>query len=78
MNAFPFQSGMNAFPIRAKEDIPKAIALIDALWDAIPGTTEHDTLHVMCQLVDAWQASPGFACAEVECPRADMDRVRAL
>lgn len=47
---------MHAFPIRNDADRERAIALIDDLWSAEPGTVEHDTLHVMSELVDAYDA----------------------
>lgn len=48
---------MNAFPIRNEEDLHRATELVDALWDAEPGTPEHDVLLVMAQLIDAYEAA---------------------
>lgn len=46
----------HAFPIRNDEDLVRAMNLIDALWDAAEGTPDHDLLHVMSELVDAYNA----------------------
>jgi HTH-type transcriptional regulator/antitoxin HigA len=47
---------MHAFPIRNDADLDRAIALIDDLWDAAPGSTEADLCEVMAQLVEAYEA----------------------
>jgi HTH-type transcriptional regulator/antitoxin HigA len=47
---------MHAFPIRNDADLHRAVALIDTLWNAEPGSVEDDTLQVMSQLVDAYEA----------------------
>lgn len=54
-----------AFPIRNDEDLSRAIALIDALWSAEPGSPEADLLEVMSTLVDRYEAE------QSELPAAD-------
>lgn len=46
---------MNAFLIRDDADLQRALALVEALWDATPGTPEHETLEVMAHLVDRYE-----------------------
>lgn len=43
-------------PIRTDEDHAAAVADIERLWDAEPGTAEHDRLEVLGTLVDAYEA----------------------
>lgn len=42
-------------PIRTDEDHAAAVAEIERLWDAQPGTSEHDRLEVLATLVDAYE-----------------------
>ena len=46
---------MEIAPIRTKSDHKAALARIEMLWDAEPGTPDHDTLDVLATLVDAWE-----------------------
>ncbi len=48
---------MHAFLIRNEADYTRALATVDALWDAEPGSPEHDTLDVMAELVDRYEAA---------------------
>lgn len=43
-------------PIRDEEDYETALAEIEALWDAEPGTAEADRLEVLVTLVEAYEA----------------------
>ncbi len=43
-------------PIRSNAAYKAAIAEVDRLWDAKPGTPEHDRLEVLGILVDAYEA----------------------
>lgn len=50
-------------PIRTSNDHDTALARIEALWDAQPGTPEHDEIEVLSVLVSAyedthWPVSP--------------------
>ena len=46
---------MNIKPIRSKKDLARALARIEALWDAAPGTSRGDELDVLTTLVDAYE-----------------------
>lgn len=46
---------MNIEPIRTAADHAKALKEIERLWDAKPGTREHDRLDVLATLVDAYE-----------------------
>jgi HTH-type transcriptional regulator / antitoxin HigA len=43
-------------PIRNEEDYETVLEEIDALWEALPGTTEADRLDVLVLLVEAYEA----------------------
>ena len=47
---------MTAFRIRNDADHARAMELIDQLWDAAPGTPEGETLQLMAELVEAYEA----------------------
>lgn len=55
------------FPLHTDEDYRRALALVDALWDAEPGSAEWATLDIMATLIDAYERasvrSPGGARA---------------
>lgn len=42
-------------PIRTEADHAAAMARIEALWDARPGTSEHDEIEVLAILVSAYE-----------------------
>lgn len=42
-------------PIRSARDHKEALNAIEELWDARPGTPEHDTLEVLATLVEAYE-----------------------
>lgn len=42
-------------PIRDEADHEAAIHRIEALWDAVPGTPEHDEIEVLSVLVSAYE-----------------------
>ena len=46
---------MNIKPIRSKKDHARALARIEALWDAAPGTPRGDELDVLTTLVEAYE-----------------------
>ena len=46
---------MNIRPIRTEEDYEAALARIEALWDAAPGSEEADELEVLATLVDVYE-----------------------
>lgn len=46
-----------AFPIRNDTDLARAVALIEELWDAEPGSPESDLREVMAALVDRYEAA---------------------
>jgi HTH-type transcriptional regulator / antitoxin HigA len=43
-------------PIRNEEDYEAALAVVDALMDAVPGTVEGDRLDVLVTLIEAYEA----------------------
>lgn len=51
----PRKSENTARPIRNERDHGAALAEIEKLWDARPGTPEHGRLDVPASLVDAWE-----------------------
>src|SRR5665213_335114 len=46
---------MEIRPIHTKEDHAAALAMIEALWSAEPGTREHDALEILGTLVSAFE-----------------------
>jgi HTH-type transcriptional regulator/antitoxin HigA len=46
---------MSIKPIRTAADHRKALREIERLWDATPGSREHDVLEVLETLVEAWE-----------------------
>jgi HTH-type transcriptional regulator/antitoxin HigA len=63
-------------PIRADEDHAEAIAEIERLWSAEPGTVEHDRLEVLGMLVDTYEAArwPIEAPDPVEAIKSRMEQ----
>jgi HTH-type transcriptional regulator/antitoxin HigA len=47
---------MEIRPIRTEEDYRAALAEIERLWDAVPGTAAEDRLEVLATLVEAYEA----------------------
>ncbi len=47
---------MNVRPIRSEPDYEEALAEIERLFDAVPGTPEGDRLDVLITLVEAYEA----------------------
>lgn len=47
---------MEIHPIRNEQDHAAALAKIDQLWDAAPGTPEGDQLEILVTLVEAYEA----------------------
>lgn len=48
---------MTILPIRSDLDHAQAVARIDALWGAEPGTEAADEREVLVTLVDAWEST---------------------
>ena len=46
---------MTIRPIRTQADYETALARIDALWDAVPGSEKADELDVFATLVDRYE-----------------------
>ncbi len=46
---------MTTHPIHTEDDHEAALARIAALWDALPGSPEHDELEVLAILVSAYE-----------------------
>jgi HTH-type transcriptional regulator/antitoxin HigA len=42
-------------PIRSRTDHDAALARIEALWNAAPGTADHDEIEVLAVLVNAYE-----------------------
>ncbi|MBM4346478.1 MAG: helix-turn-helix domain-containing protein [Deltaproteobacteria bacterium] len=68
---------MPIVPIRTELDHARAVARIEALWGAEPGTAAADELDVLVTLVDAWEAQqqPIAAPDPVEAIRFRMDQM---
>ena len=47
---------MSIRPIKTKADHAAALAKIERLWDATPGSEDADTLEVLAVLVDAYES----------------------
>jgi HTH-type transcriptional regulator / antitoxin HigA len=46
---------MEIRPIRSQADLAATLARIEALWDARPGTPDHDEIEVLATLVSAYE-----------------------
>jgi antitoxin component HigA of HigAB toxin-antitoxin module len=57
-------------PIRNDEDHRAALAAIENLWDAEPGTEEYDRLDILATLVEAYE--------DKRWPVADLDPIEAI
>ena len=47
---------MKIFPIRSEEDYEKALAIVEHLMDAEPGTERYDLLELWTTLIEAYEA----------------------
>ena len=47
---------MDIKPVRTSKDHRAALAEVERLWDAKPGTPEHDRLEVLVTLIEAYEA----------------------
>jgi HTH-type transcriptional regulator/antitoxin HigA len=56
--------------VKTKRDYEEALAAIESLWDARPGSSEHDALEVLSILVERYE--------EEVFPMADPDPVEAI
>jgi HTH-type transcriptional regulator/antitoxin HigA len=50
---------MNVKPIHNESDYNAALARVDALWEAMPGTLESDELEVLAVLIDNYEGNLG-------------------
>ncbi|MCL2162090.1 MAG: hypothetical protein FWH56_09465 [Betaproteobacteria bacterium] len=50
---------MKIKPIHNEADYNAALARVDALWDAEPGTSESDELEVLAVLIDNYEGDLG-------------------
>ena len=66
---------MEIFPIRTDEDHQTAVAEIERLWDAKPGSEAFNRLDVLATLVDAYEVRrwPLETLDPVETLRAEME-----
>ncbi|MFO0019632.1 MAG: type II toxin-antitoxin system HigA family antitoxin, partial [Alphaproteobacteria bacterium] len=66
---------MEVFPIRTDEDHQAAVAEIERLWDAEPGSEAFNRLDVLATLVDAYEAHrwPLQSLDPVDTLRAEME-----
>jgi HTH-type transcriptional regulator/antitoxin HigA len=55
---------MNVKPIRNETDYNTALARVDALWEAAPGSQEIDELEVLAVLIDNYEGSLGQASVQ--------------
>ncbi len=46
---------MDIKPIKNEQDYELAIASIEQLWDAVPGSADADKLDILTTLVEAWE-----------------------
>ena len=67
---------MTIQPIHTSADHDDALARIEALWDAQPGTPEHDELEVLSVLVSAYEDEhwPGLPPDPVEAIKFHMEQ----
>jgi HTH-type transcriptional regulator/antitoxin HigA len=47
---------MDIKPVRSSKDHRAALAEVERLWEAKPGTPEHDRLEVLVTLIEAYEA----------------------
>jgi HTH-type transcriptional regulator / antitoxin HigA len=68
---------MEIKPIRNETDYRKAVTRIEALWNARPGSVEHDELDVLTTLVEAYEERhhPVHPPDPVEAVRFRMDQL---
>lgn len=63
-------SDLEIRPIRNEEDHRAALAAIECLWDAAPGSEEYDRLDLLTTLVEAYE--------DKRWPVADLDPIEAI
>lgn len=51
---------MQAFPIRNESDHARALALVEELWEAVPGSANAVLVEVMSALIDAYESKHSF------------------
>lgn len=68
---------MNVFPIRTEEDYDKALARIETLMNAEPGTLEGDELDILVTLIEAYEAKhyPIPICDPIEAIKFRMEQM---
>lgn len=68
---------MHAFPIHTDADHARALALVDSLWGAAPGSADALLLEVMAQLIDAYEATSLHPVLPPAQPRVVIEAKRA-
>lgn len=63
-------SDLEIRPIRNEEDHRAALAAIESLWDAAPGSEEYDRLDLLTTLVEAYE--------DKRWPVAELDPIEAI
>ncbi|MDR2014250.1 MAG: hypothetical protein LBP99_01325 [Azoarcus sp.] len=63
---------MNVKPIRNEADYSAALARVDVLWEAEPGTQEIDELEVLAVLIDNYEGNLGRVSV------AESDPIKAI
>jgi len=63
---------MNIRPIHTKADYNAALARVDALWDAAPGSPESEELEVLAVLIDNYEGNID------QMPTQEADPIKAI
>ncbi|MDR2881928.1 MAG: hypothetical protein LBV29_08550 [Azoarcus sp.] len=63
---------MNVKPIHNEADYNAALARVDALWEAAPGTPESEELEVLAVLIDNYEGNLD------QMPMPEPDPIRAI
>jgi len=68
---------MNVLPVRTKKDLKVALARIDQIIDAKPGTPEYDELEILSILVEAYEEkhAPVLPPDPIEAIKFRMDQL---
>ncbi|MCL2876087.1 MAG: hypothetical protein FWF12_07330 [Betaproteobacteria bacterium] len=63
---------MNIRPIHNKTDYNAALARVDALWDAAPGSLESEELEILAVLIDNYEGNLD------QTPMPESDPIKAI
>ena len=68
---------MNVSPIRTKKDLKAALARVDQIIDAKPGTSEYDELEVLSIIIEAYEEkhTPVLPPDPIEAIKFRMDQL---